>query len=132
MQITFDNNRDMKCYENFVKNPLDRTYRRKFWKVFSDEIADEAVKRYDLMKKFPSASDYNQVYGASDNRIEIKRGTKDKEPLVFKVRISRSYRKFFYMIAQSGTDLYLRKQEWVGQFNELTNVHIFEVNKHEY
>lgn len=130
MNITFADTKKMKCYEDFVKNPDDRTYRRKFCKEFTNSIADEAVKRYDILSRFPNALEYNKIYGSTDNRIELKHGCSDKDILVLKVRVTSAYRKFFY--TKIGTDSFLIKKDWIGQFSEVSDIHVFEVNKHDY
>lgn len=134
MEITFDNSKKMKCYEKFVNNPESRDFRRNFCKEYTSVIADAAVKRHNHLKHYPNALAYNQVYGKSENRIEIKQGQRDKESFILKVRISGAYRKFFYSMEEKENEIPdpLLTKNWKGQFDEVTHIHVFDVNKHNY
>lgn len=90
-----------------------------------------AGKLHDRLLKFDSAASYNAMYGASDNRIELKREVREKSPLVLKVRVDRSYRKFFNQVVNAAGDVLLRK-EWTGDFNSVTVILVTDVNNHDY
>lgn len=130
MQITFKNTKELKCYQDFVEHPTDRKAFRTFKKYYPNEIAKDCVRRYNLMKQFDSASEYNSVYGSTINRIEKKDGTKHNGPLILKVRVSSSWRKFFYTVCEN--EDFLLAGNWVGQFDTVKNVCVIDVNKHDY
>lgn len=130
MNVKFSN--DMKSYRDYVTHPEDRKAMRKFCKEYSADIAEEAVNRHKLLEHYPSALAYNQVFGSTDNRIELKRGSRDKEPLILKVRVTRAYRKFFHAYCDDMNDTYIRTKEWIGQFDAVTDIYVIEVNKHIY
>lgn len=126
MDVYFGKDKDLKTYEAYIENPADRQAYRKFTKVYPKEIADEAIKRHKLFKKYPSAKDYNDVYGASQNRIEKKEGIKDKDPFILKVRINGAWRKFFNIFVDDNDDLLLKK-DWNGQFEEVKSIYVVAV-----
>ncbi|MBQ3688314.1 MAG: hypothetical protein II937_00435 [Bacteroidales bacterium] len=95
MDITFKKSKENKVYQDFVENPDDRKCRRMFQKTYGT-IADEALKVHTRLKSFDNAGAYNRMYGSTDNRIELKTGCKQKDPQIFKVRVTVSYRKFFF------------------------------------
>lgn len=71
------------------------------------------------------------------NRLNIEifsvflRGVKDKEALVLKVRVDRSYRKFFNHLIDELGSLRLKK-DWKGDFNSITAIFVTDVNNHDY
>lgn len=132
MNVTFGNGKENKCYEEFVNNPFDRTALRRFCRFYSKDIADEALNRHNLLCRFATAAQYNAVYGSTDNRIEKKQGVKDKDPFILKVRVTGSYRKFFHVISDVENKELLKTRDWIGQFNEVTDIFVLEVNKHNY
>lgn len=131
MNINFSNSKENKCYEAFVNNPTDRKTRRKFTQYYPDSIADEVIKRHQLLSVYDTAAKYNEVYGQSENRIEFKKNTKDKEPFMLKVRITGAWRKFFHSVIDDEGNLLLTKH-WVGQFDEVQTIYVIDVNKHDY
>jgi hypothetical protein len=131
MNIKFSGGKENKCYEDFVNNPTDRKVLRKFKQFFPDSIADEAVKRHQLLSVYETAAKYNEVYGKSENRIEFKKSTKDKDPFILKVRITGAWRKFFHCVVDDEGNLLLTKH-WTGQFCEVQTIYVIDVNKHDY
>lgn len=129
MNISYDLNKTCNCYEAFVNNPNDRKYMKTFNKMFCKEIMGSVIKLHQRLKAYETASMYNAIAG-SDNKIELKSGTGSKDNLVLKVRINKEYRKFFYYVVSTG-DCVLTN-EWKGQFNEVKDICVFDVNKHEY
>jgi len=130
MLIEFKNTKELKCYKDFVEHPTDRKALRAFLKYYPKEIAQDCARRYELMKQYASALEYNQVFGGTTNRIEKKDGTKQNNPLVLKVRVSGSWRKFFYTFTEA--DSFLLTKDWVGQFDEVKSIYVIDVNKHDY
>lgn len=114
MNVTFSNGKANNCYEAFVTNPLDRQALKKFCKLYSMDIADEAVNLHNRITKFPSASACNAVYGSTKNRIEKKEGVKDKDPFIMKVRVTSAYRKFFNILLDAEVGTLLKTKEWIG------------------
>ena len=129
MTITFQKSKDNCIYEQYVNDPTDRAKMRAFNKVYSSQIASEAVKLHKRLMNIPTAAAYNRMFGSTANRIEIKRGTKDKAPLCLKVRVSGAWRKFFYQLVG---DEFLLTGDWTGDFETITHIHIHEINKHDY
>lgn len=130
MTINFKNTKELKCYKEFVEHPTDRKALRIFLKYFPKEITSDCVRRHELMKQFNTALDYNRVYGNTANRIEKKDGIKQNNSLVLKVRVSGSWRKFFYMVCSDGNCLLTK--DWIGHFEEVKSILIIDVNKHDY
>ena len=109
MVIEYGNSKDVKCYRNFVLNPDDRSAARAFSKTFGVPLMSQAKKLHDRLIKYVSAGAYNAIFGQTDNRIEIKQGCRDKEPLVLKVRIGQGPRKFFnHIIDKEATKAKIR------------------------
>ena len=130
MDVSFNNSKECKIYEAFVTDSSNRKNRRAFIKHFGNQIADEAIKLHKRIKANNTAADYNRLYGQTENRIEIKKGCKDKDPLIFKTRVTGSYRKFFHHIKDDG---HLKlKREWQGEFEDIVNIHVVAVNNHDY
>ena len=130
MIIDFKNTKELKCYKEFVEHPTDRKALRAFLKYFPKEITSDCVRRHELMKQYDTALEYNRVYGSTTNRIEKKDGAKQSNPLVLKVRVSGSWRKFFYVVCNNGD--YLLARDWIGQFEDAKSIYIIDVNKHDY
>lgn len=130
MLIEFKKTKELKAYEDFVEHPTDRKALRTFLRYYPNDIAQESVKRHSLLKQYATALDYNKVYGLTTNRIELKDGTKKNQPLILKVRVTGSWRKFFYVVV--GEDEYLLTKDWVGQFGEVKSIYVIDVNKHDY
>lgn len=123
------NDKAVKCYRDFVNNPSDRTALRLFKKTFGS-LDSSAKKLHDRLVSFATAGAYNAVYGSTKNRIEIKQGCADKDPLVLKVRIDDSYRKFFHNLLDE-TNVLLKKN-WGGDFNTVDRIFVISINNHEY
>jgi hypothetical protein len=66
----------------------------------------------------------------TDNRIEIKQGCANKEPIIMKVRVGRSSRKFF----NHKIDLnnLLLTKDWNGDFNSVETIYVIAINNHDY
>ena len=88
-----------------------------------------AKKLHDRLIQYDSVGTYNAMFGSTDNRIELKQGCADKEPLILKVRINQDMRKFFH---QQIDNLPLLKENWNGDFFSITTIHIVAINKHDY
>jgi len=131
MKISFKKTKENRCYEDFVNDPLDRGKRRKFERMYSQQIAESAIKLHQRLVSFGSAGEYNKMYGSTDNRIEKKQGTRSNAPMVFKVRVTGSYRKFFHHEQDEIGNLLLTK-DWSGDFSLLTSLYVICVNNHDY
>ena len=130
MDITYCNNKEVACYRDFVLHPDDRGAARAFVKRFGEELRTPAVKLHERLKHFGSAKEYTAVFGQTKNRIERMQGCRDGEPLVFKVRVSLEFRKFFHHVPAGGEPLLTR--DWQGDFGSVTAIHVVAVNHHEY
>ena len=131
MRIQFKDTKENRCYEDFVNNPSDRTKMRAFKKMYG-AIEDEAVKLHKRLNNSETVAAYNKIYGSTNNRIETKSGGKDKEPFILKVRVTGSYRKFFYHVLNSETMEFLKKKDWAGQFEDVSHIFVIAVNNHDY
>lgn len=131
MKIEYENSKEVKCYRDFVLNPEDRSAINAFKKCFGADLMTPAVRLHSVLVEQDSVGMYNKIYGSSDNRIEVVAGVPSKCPKVFKVRISRSYRKFFQqIIKESGSVLLVR--DWNGDFDSIDTIRVVAVNKHDY
>jgi hypothetical protein len=130
MVIKYGNDKDVKCYRDFVQHPEDRSSMRAFSKTFGQPLMEPAIKLHERLEKFDSAADYNAVYGSTDNRIELKQGDAGNSPLTLKVRVGRGPRKFFHQLLDNG-ELLLRKQ-WKGDFQSVTVIFVFAITNHDY
>lgn len=131
MVIEYSNSKEVKCYRDFVLNPDDRGASRAFSKTFGVNLMEPAKKLHDRLKRYVSAGAYNAMYGKTDNRIEIKQGCTNKEPLILKVRVGRGPRKFFnHIIDDDGN--FLLTQNWQGDFNSIMTIFVIAVNNHDY
>lgn len=131
MEIEYGNSKEVKCYRDFVLNPDNRNVAKAFSRIFGANLMMPAKKLHDRLSKHDSAGAYNAVFGQTDNRIEIKHGCGDKEPLILKIRISRGCRKFFNHITDSRKNLLLT-QDWQGDFNSIKTIYVIAVNNHDY
>lgn len=130
MNLTYGTSKATKCYRDFVQNPDDRKSVRAFVKMFGKPLLEPSKRLHDRLLQYETAHDYNQIYGLTDNRIELLKGVAEKDPLILKVRIGISYRKFFYHIIEE--DTFLPKKDWTGDFNSVTSLFVFEINNHDY
>lgn len=132
MDIEFDKNKNCTAYKNLVENIDDRIALKNFTKVFNKNIVDCSIRTYQKLKNAPNASFYNTVSSAN-NKIEILTGSKNKDNLILKVRLQGDYRKFFhfYEIRDNNEKICIT-ENWKGQFNEVSKIYIYEVNKHDY
>ena len=131
MVIEYSNSKEVKCYRDFVLNPSDRVASRAFSKTFGVPLMEPAKKLHDRLVQYMSAGAYNAKFGSTDNRIELKQGCANKEPLILKVRIGRGPRKFFnHQIDDLGT--LLLTKDWNGDFNSVTTIYVIAINNHDY
>lgn len=131
MKITFKATKSNIIYQRFVEDPTDRAKQRAFYREFDSKIASSAAKLHQRLLAYSSVATYNKDYGQTTNRIETTKGTRDKDPLLLKVRVTGAWRKFFYSINTSSGDFLLEK-EWSGQFDAVTDIYITNVNNHDY
>lgn len=132
MKILFKDTKENKCYQEFVDDPSDRKKMRAFNKTYGASIADESVKLHKRLKQYTTAADYNKIYGSTTNRIETKSGGKDKDPFILKVRVTGAFRKFFYHIINLDDLDFLKKKDWTGAFENVTDIYVIAVNNHDY
>lgn len=130
MDIRFKSTKECKCFQAFVEDPTNRAKRRAFGKMFSG-IEEESVKLHKRLLSFADAGAYNKVFGATTNRIELKRGVKKENPLILKIRVTGSWRKFFYNISSKDGDFLLVK-DWCGNFDAVSVIYVVDVNNHDY
>ena len=130
MDINYGTSKEVKCYRDFVQNPDDRSSIRAFVKMFGKPLLEPAKRLHDRLSTYPSAGDYNKVYGTTDNRIDLMQGVADKNPLILKVRVGRGPRKFFHQIINECESLI--KKDWKGDFNSVTSILVIEINNHDY
>lgn len=131
MRIQFKDTKENQCYEDFVNDPSNRTKMRAFKKMYGS-IGDEAIKLHKRLNNFNTVAAYNKVYGTTNNRIEIKSAVKEKDPFILKVRVTGSYRKFFYHVLNPETMEFLKKKDWTGQFEQVSHIYVIAVNNHDY
>lgn len=131
MYVNFKETKTNKIYEDFVKEPTDRKKQRAFNKQFGNQIASEAVKLHQRMISYPNAGAYNKVYGQTKNRIETKSGVRNNDPMIFKVRVTGSWRKFFNNYIDVERNLLIKK-DWKGDFGTIVDIYVVDVNNHEY
>lgn len=130
MNIRFKSTKACKSYQEFVEDPTDRAKRRTFGKIFGG-IEDESVKLHKRLLSFADAGAFNKVYGGTANRIELKRNEKNAHPLILKIRVTGSWRKFFYSIVTEDGDFLLVK-DWTGNFDAVNSIYVIDVNNHDY
>jgi hypothetical protein len=131
MNITFGKSKECVCYRDLVSDETDRFAKKRFTKQFSQELITAALKLHKRLKASPNAEVYNNT-SSDDNKIQLKEGTKNKDPLELKIRIQKAYRIFFYYVIREKEGEYCLREEWKGQFREIEDIHIFTINKHEY
>lgn len=131
MNVKFKETKTNNIYEDFVKDPSDRKKQRAFNKQFGNQIASEAVKLHQRIIAYPTAGDYNKDYGQTKNRIETKSGVRNNDPMIFKVRVTGSWRKFFNKITDDERNLLIKK-DWDGDFGTVVDIYIVDVNNHDY
>lgn len=131
MVIKYSNSKEVECYRDFVLNPSDRKALRAFSKTFGAMLMEPAKKLHDRLVQYASAGAYNAIFGSTDNRIEIKQGCADKNPLILKVRVGRGPRKFFHHQIDDDGNLLLTKH-WSGDFNSVTTIYVIAINNHDY
>ncbi|MBO7133020.1 MAG: hypothetical protein J6W06_02525 [Bacteroidales bacterium] len=133
MNITYTDSKEVTAYKDFVCSPTNRDSQRNFRKYFPASIEKQAVKLHQrLAVMFNNAADYNRVFGNTDNRIERKDGQRDSDNIVFKTRINDSYRKFFNVVENIADFSLLKVCNWQGNFEIITDIHVIDVNKHDY
>lgn len=130
MIIKYKEDKGCDCFKNFVENPDDRACMKKFTRHFSQEIMNSSLKLHQRLKAASDVCAYNSLY--SNNAIEKLDGVSDKDNFTLKVKITDSYRKFFYYIKDQQTESFLLSSEWHGQFNEINEIFVYDINKHKY
>lgn len=113
-----------------MENPTDRKIQRKFRQFFNG-IDHEALKLHIRIKASPNAKHYNTIC-TGKNCIQKAEGTADNHPLILKVRINGSYRKFFNYICDIERGDLLLTKDWAGEFEAITDIHVIDINKHDY
>lgn len=133
MEITFDQNKHCEAYQEFVENPESRASVKKFSRIFDAKITSAALKIHNKMKIADNAHVYN-LTASHNNKIELLSGVPHKDPVVLKIKIQDSYRKFFYFCDNSSQDepAFSLTKDWCGQFKNIFKIHVYEVNKHDY
>jgi hypothetical protein len=133
MEVNYDKNKICDAYKELVENPHDRTSIKKFSKKFDRQIAPAAIKVHQRLISAPNASLFN-LGASTNNKIELKSGLENKEPVILKVRIQGSYRKFFYFyeLNSKGEEEFSLKKNWQGQFDKVLKILVYDVNKHDY
>lgn len=104
---------------------------KKFSKYFGNQITSAVLKLHQKLNAAKNASCYNNIVG-EDNKIEKGAGQRKKDPLILKVRIQHAYRKFFYYMITGKCWVRCTEEEWSGQFDQVEDIHVFEINKHNY
>lgn len=133
MNITYTDTKEIVAYRDFVCTPTCRDAQRAFRKYFPPSIEKAAVKLHRrLSVEFANAGAYNRVYGRTENRIELIEGQRDKEDLILKTRVNDSYRKFFNAFMTEENPGVLAVGAWQGQFDIVTDIHVVDVNNHDY
>ena len=133
MNITYSDTKEIVAYRDFVCLPTSRDAQRVFRKFFPAVIEKSAVKLHRrLAIEFPNVAAYNSVYGRTDNRIELKDGQRNNECIIMKTRVNDSYRKFFNVVLTRDKFVLLVVAGWQGQFKDVTDIHVVDVNNHDY
>lgn len=133
MEIKYDGSKSVKCYSDYVLHPEDRKAVKSFCRIFGSELLSAAKKLHERLINFRTVGDYNAMFGQTDNRIEIKKGDKDTEELVMKVRVTLSYRKFFNGLCEDeGRLLVGDLKENNRRLCEVGTIFVFDVNNHKY
>ncbi|MFY0483784.1 hypothetical protein ACI6PS_14385 [Flavobacterium sp. PLA-1-15] len=133
MEIKFSNTKECTAFEQLMINPTDRKAIKNFTKNYNQTILKASIKVYQKLSSCDNALLYNQTTTGL-NRIEIASGVKDKNPVVLKIRIQDSYRKFFnfFETNTSGIEDLCIVKNWIGQFNKVSKIYVFDINKHDY
>lgn len=126
-----DSDKAVRCYRDFVLNPGDRKAVRLFQKTFGQQLMAPAKKLHDRLLAYPTAGEYNSLYGSTDNRIELKSGVRNNDPLILKTRITGAWRKFFNRILDEAGNLLLTR-DWNGDFCNVSHIYVIATNNHDY
>lgn len=143
MEIIFDKSKECSAYSRFINNPEDRQSERKFKKYFSQIKLSTALRIHKNLIDAETAKRYNDIFGQTDNRIELQTGIKDSDNLILKNRITDSYRKFYHPILPCECDKqsectdceklgFTSVKEWQGDFSSIQRIFIFDINNHDY
>lgn len=133
MNITYTDTKEVVAYRDFVCTPTCRDAQRTFRKYFPPTIEKAAVRLHQRLSiEFANAGAYNRVYGRTDNRIELIDGQRNNEDLILKTRVNDSYRKFFNALLTEEGPIVLTVEAWQGQFENITDIHVVDVNNHDY
>ncbi|MDR2083402.1 MAG: hypothetical protein LBP67_00170 [Bacteroidales bacterium] len=137
MIITFADTKRCECYKNFLEEPENRSYQKKFCKFYPIEIKSQAVRVHNRLKEVNNIGEYNALY-KSNNCFEKVVGQSKNENLAIKVRINDAYRKFVnpMLITKNednlDTDEFILVKNCDNQFNQINKIHVFDINKHDY
>ncbi|MBA9072599.1 hypothetical protein GGR22_000725 [Flavobacterium gossypii] len=133
MEISFGKSKECDAFKELMDNPTDRKAIKNFNRSYNQTILKASIKIYQKLKNSDNAFIYN-LTASGGNKIEKASGVKDKNPVVLKVRIQDSYRKFFnfYETNTAGVEDFCTINNWCGQFDKVCKIHVFEVNKHDY
>jgi hypothetical protein len=131
MNIVFENNKECSCYKDLVNNATDRGAIKRFTKHFGASVISAVLKTHNKLKLADNAHVYNSI-ASVNNKIEKLNGQRENDPLVLKIRIQDAYRKLFYFIINPSEAQKCCEKNWTGQFAEITDIHVFKINKHDY
>lgn len=132
MEIEYNKSKAVECYRNFVSSPADRDARKNFSKTFGKELMKPALKIHERLSQCGSACEYNKIYGKTKNGIELVAGCQGKNPVILKVRINDSYRKFFNHVVDSTCGELLLTEKWCGNFEAIKTIKVADINNHDY
>ena len=131
MKLNFSKNKDCLAIENIIKNSTDRSFVKNFNKRYNANLLKSTIKICKKLTLAENAYAYNMVSSA-DNKIELLSGVKKNEPTVLKLRVQDGYRKFFHFFCKNSEENFSLHKDWVGQFNDVSNIYIYEMNNHDY
>ena len=131
MNITHSNDKDVKCFMAFVEDPTNVKKMRAFCRRFETAWAKEAVQLHNRLVASTDADHCNRLYGQPKNCIEIKQGTRDNDPKIFKVCIGLGPRKFFHQVKNDEGNFLLTK-EWTGEYHKIIHLYVKAVNTYDY
>jgi len=131
MEIIFKPCSTCSSYEYLVNNENDRIAIKRFSKEFNLSLVKAALNTHSKLLSAQNALIFNQTT-TSDNRIELKGGCSKKDPLIFKTRVQKAYRKFFYYVIETEMKEFCLTKDWTGQFKEIKSIYVFDINKHNY
>lgn len=131
MKLNFSNSKDCQAIENINKNSTDRNFIKEFNRRYNANLLQATIKVCKRLSSAENAHIYN-VTIAGKNKIELLSGVKNNEPTVLKLKIQDGYRKFFYFFCKDNELDFSLHKDWVGQFNQVSSIYIYEMNNHDY